>query len=308
VGRNLAGRIASWTLPKQGELLFDKSFLDILAASAVRIAGNGITDEAAETQIGNVHAEIIPASRLHHDKQKRRDAVLGAMREAAEAPYPQDAFETGYKIQQYIPAKTTATALLSGSPVQYEPEDFGDVPDFMREGTSYDAAARGTFTHTVMQFIDFGKGAGAVEDTIDDLIERNILPEDSKNEIDTDAIESFLSSDTCKRILAAYEVKRELPFVIKVNAGDIYKSIDSDREILVQGIIDLCFIEDDEWVLVDYKTNRLDSANTPEMWLIHYKNQLETYKRALTELTGKRVNEAGIYFLSKKEANAYYKL
>ena len=308
VGRNLGGRIGSWALPKQGELLFDKSFLDILAASAVRLEGNGITDEVIETRIDNVYSEIVPASRLNHEKQRRRDAVLEALREAAFAPYPQDAFETGYNLQQYIPAKTTATALISGSPARYEPEEFGGLPDFMRGEISYDAAARGTFTHTVMQFLDISGGADAVGGTIDHLIERGILPEDSKPEIDTAAIGRFLASDTCARILASDEIKRELPFVIKVKAGDIYENIESDREILVQGIIDLCFIERGEWVLVDYKTNRLDNANTPEVWLAHYKNQLSAYKRALGELTGRAVREAGIYFLAKKDGNAFYTL
>ena len=308
VGRGLDARMRSWALPKKSELLYDKPFLDILAAAAVRVKGCGITDEVTEADIPNVYSEIIPASALHHDKQKRKDAVLEALRDAAAAPYPEDAFDIDYKEEAYIPAKTSATALISGSPVKYRMEDFGDVPDFMREEVAYDAAARGTFTHTVMQFIDFMGGANAVRATIDDLTRRNILPEDAGDAVDIPAIEGFLRSGICKRITASEEVKRELPFVIRVKAKDVYSGIDSDREILVQGIIDLCFVEDGQWVLVDYKTNRLDAKNTPEELLTHYSCQLEIYKRALAELTGRGIKEAGIYFLSPKEGNAYYTL
>jgi ATP-dependent exoDNAse (exonuclease V) beta subunit len=296
----MEARIQSWTLPKQGELLFDKSFLDILAASAVRIHGNEISPEAAQVRINNVHSSIIPAYTLHHDKQKRKDAVLDALRDAAAAPYPQDAFVLDYTKEQYIPAKTSATALLSGSPVQYEIEDFREVPDFMREEVSYDAATRGIFTHTVMRFMDFAKGEGAIE--------RNILPEDAKPEIDTRAIKNFLASDICKRILASPDVRRETPFVLKLSARDVYCDVDSDKKMLVQGIIDLCFMENGYWVLVDYKTNVINEVRTAESWLTHYTPQLETYKKALESLTGTPVREAGIYFLSKKGGQSFYML
>ncbi len=308
VGRGMEARIQSWTLPKQGELLFDKSFLDILAASAVRIHGNEISPDTAQVSINNVQSKIIPAYTLHHDKQKRKDAVLDALREAEAAPYPEDAFMVNYTKEQYIPAKTSATALLSGSPVQYELEDFGDVPDFMRDEVSYDAATRGTFIHTVMRFMDFAKGEDAIERTIDDLIARNILPADAKPEIDTKAISNFLSSDICKRIVASPDVRRETPFVLKLAARDVYCDVDSDRKMLVQGIIDLCFKENGYWILVDYKTNSINDMRTAESWLTHYTAQLETYKKALESLTGIEVREAGIYFLSKKDGQSFYAL
>ena len=221
---------------------------------------------------------------------------------------PQDAFVLDYTKEQYIPAKTSATALLSGSPVQYELEDFGDVPDFMREDVSYDAATRGTFTHTVMRFMDFSKGEDAIEHTIDDLISRNILPADAKPEIDTRAIKNFLASDICKRILSSPDVRRETPFVLKLAARDVYCDVDSDKKMLVQGIIDLCFKENGYWVLVDYKTNIINDMRTAQSWLTHYSAQIETYKKALESLTGIPVREAGIYFLSKKDGQSFYTL
>ena len=241
VSRSLDTKIQSWMLPKSGELLYDKSFLDILAAAAIRLNGSGLSDEIEENKIANVYSEIVPATALHHDKQKRKDAVLDALREAAEAPYPEDAFEVHYEAPQYIPAKTTATALLSASPVQYEMEEFADIPDFMREDIKYNAAQKGTFTHTVMRFLNFDAKTYDVQNTIDDLIERNILPEDSAEVIDKTAITNFLGSEICKRINTAEEVKKEVPFVVKAKASDVYEDITSDKQILVQGIIDLCF-------------------------------------------------------------------
>ena len=53
--------------------------------------------------------------------------------------------------------------------------------------------------------------------------------------------------------------------------------------ILVQGTIDLCFIEDGQWVLVDYKTDR--STDIEEL-KAHYRNQLALYATALERITG----------------------
>ncbi len=308
VSRSLDAKIQSWMLPKRGELLFDKSFLDILGASTVRISGNGISDEMNETDISGVYSKIISAALLKHDKKKRKNAVLDAIKEAAKTTYSEDIYAESYEKQQYIPAKTTATALLSGTPEQYAMEDFSDVPDFMRDDVSYTAADRGTFTHTVMQFIDFNADISGIGKTINDLISRNILPEDSKSEIDIDSIERFLKSDICKRIRKSSNIKKETPFVVKIPANEAYSDISSNKDLLVQGIIDLCFIEDNKWVLVDYKTNRITNDNTPGDVVSHYKNQLKIYKRALEDLTGIDVKETGLYLLSQKEDDAYHTL
>jgi ATP-dependent helicase/nuclease subunit A len=103
-------------------------------------------------------------------------------------------------------------------------------------------------------------------------------------------------------------VRRETPFVLKLAARDVYCDVDSDKKMLVQGIIDLCFKENGYWVLVDYKTNTINEVRTAESWLIHYTAQIETYKKALESLTGTGVREAGIYFLSKKDGQAFYTL
>ncbi len=306
VSRNLTAKIQSWMLPKRGELLFDKPFLDILAASAIRVSGNDIADDVLETKINGIYSKIIPATALQHDKKKRKNAVLDAINDLSKNMPSEDIFLKKHEKEQYIPAKTTATALLSGTPVQFAMDDFADVPDFMREDISYTAAQRGTFTHTVMQFIEFDSKIKEVHETINQLISKSILPNDSEGEIDINSIQRFLQSDICKRIVASNKVKKELPFVIKIKASKAYREISSEKDLLVQGIIDLCFMEDNKWVLVDYKTNKITDENTPQELMKHYSNQLTIYKRALEELTGVEVKETGIYFLSKKDDEAYY--
>ena len=66
-----------------------------------------------------------------------------------------------------------------------------------------------------------------------------------------------------------------------------------DEKILVQGIIDLYYIdENDKMILVDYKT---DFVKQEEKLISKYKKQLEIYKQALQEATGKAVEKVYIY-------------
>ena len=62
--------------------------------------------------------------------------------------------------------------------------------------------------------------------------------------------------------------------------------------VLVQGIIDAWFIEDGEIVLLDYKTDRVDSE---EELITRYQIQLDLYKRALEAATDMKVKEVYIY-------------
>ena len=66
-------------------------------------------------------------------------------------------------------------------------------------------------------------------------------------------------------------------------AGDI---------VLIQGIIDAYFIEGNEIIIADYKT---DFVREPSLLINHYYVQLELYKRAVEQITGKSVTEKILY-------------
>lgn len=67
-----------------------------------------------------------------------------------------------------------------------------------------------------------------------------------------------------------------------------------NETVLVQGIIDAYFMEEEEIVLVDYKTDRVKRGQEQKL-IDLYHVQLEDYARALERMTGKRVKEKIIY-------------
>ena len=95
--------------------------------------------------------------------------------------------------------------------------------------------------------------------------------------------------------------------------GDVYKRQvrkaceiiegldDCHEELLIQGVIDLYFIEGDELVLVDYKTDQISSDNRDEV-IAKYQVQVDLYKEALEKIKGRRVKESYLFLLDADEA------
>jgi ATP-dependent helicase/nuclease subunit A len=89
---------------------------------------------------------------------------------------------------------------------------------------------------------------------------------------------------------------KEKPFVFGSNGKELFNDSDSSDElILVQGIIDVFFQEDDGIVLLDYKTDRVDEDSA---LVLRYEKQLQLYKSAIEKAYNVPVKEILIYSFS----------
>ena len=107
-----------------------------------------------------------------------------------------------------------------------------------------------------------------------------------------DKILKFLSTDLSKRMSEAAKKDKlylEQPFVLSVPANEVNEEFPAGEKVLVQGVIDVYFEED---ILMDYKTDRVDSADE---LIKRYKTQLDYYSEALSRLEKKPVAEIMIY-------------
>lgn len=159
----------------------------------------------------------------------------------------------------------------------------------------------GSLYHLLLEHIPFscagtGKEDITVEETISMLIEREfIFPEEAK-EIKTDLVSKFLKSSIAMRMKTAEQkgkLYKELPFTLKTEVNG--------TEALVQGIIDCCFEEDGEYVLVDYKTNNMRNQGEAEQnrLIDTYKKQIEIYRKAISRIKGKNVKESYLYMIKE---------
>ena len=184
---------------------------------------------------------------------------------------------------------------------QTEPEY---VPGFAKnaeEESGIGGAARGTVYHTFMEHIKINEIA-SLDDVIvqvNELIAKGILPEDTLtgNIIRADKIFKFAKSSLGQRMGMA-QAKRtcyaEQPFVMGLPASEIYDVPESKETVLVQGIIDMFFEEEDGIVLVDYKTDRIYPGEE-NVLKDRYRAQLECYKQAIEKTHEKPVKEMMLY-------------
>jgi len=109
------------------------------------------------------------------------------------------------------------------------------------------------------------------------------------------SLKTFFESDVFKRIKNSPLVKREMRFMSEIPVTEIDKTLDKEFEketIIVQGAVDVCFIENDEIVILDFKTDRVGDVN--ELSQV-YSTQLSAYATACEKIFGKKVKEIIIY-------------
>ena len=224
-----------------------------------------------------------------------------------------------YEYRRDIPVKVTVSDLKKKSyhedeeieeAVYFEPDIVPLVPRFIEEKTEaeeeFTGAARGTAYHRVMECLEYGKTDTSqnLKEQIEELVQNQKLSEVEAKCVRVSDIRGFVECDLGQRMKAAAlkgRLFREQPFVISRSAAEIDESWDESERVLVQGIIDAYFLEDEEIVLVDYKTDYVRRGEEKKL-IERYHTQLEDYGQALERMTRRRVKEKYIYSFALKKA------
>lgn len=199
------------------------------------------------------------------------------------------------------------------------------VPKFMRgEEEPSLGSRRGTAVHRIMELIEYGTlqnilkeeaavsetggwskggfGQKEIEDLVRQIMEKNIasgrLTKEAAELINVRKCAHFLASELAGRMIKADREGRlykEKSFFIGIPAKEIKEGFPQEETVLVQGVIDVYFEEEDGLVLLDYKTDRVAEA---EELRARYHIQMDLYARALEQITQKHVKEKLIYSFS----------
>lgn len=188
----------------------------------------------------------------------------------------------------------------------------GAYKPFAVDNDANDGAKYGTAMHRFLECIDYdgiiraktnSESAGDItialknetNRQLEELHNTGIIDDDTYAKINVKKIATFLDSELVDRIMKAHsrgELYREQPFVMGLEYSKFDSEIDSDAKALIQGIIDLYFVEDGKIILLDYKTDRI---KTPEELVDRYAKQLELYATALARYYEAEVGEIMMY-------------
>lgn len=193
--------------------------------------------------------------------------------------------------------KWASLAEEAGEEMYEEPVVVPLIPEFLKEEEILTGAPRGSAYHKLLELLDF-----TVDYDVENLIaavqqlrQEGRLTDEMTECIRPKDILRFLGCRSGKRMADAArngKLYKEQPFVLSVDASEIYPEDCSGEKILVQGIIDVYFEEPDGLVVLDYKTDKVRTGNELKE---KYHAQLDYYAQALEQLTEKSVKEKIIY-------------
>lgn len=222
-------------------------------------------------------------------------------RELLEFVYP-------HKTETALPAKLTATQ-LKGREVDQEIAEEAAVPPVLRpltrpkfrqESAGLTPAESGTATHLVLQYLDFSNldVAGQVAE----LRARRLLTEEQAASVRTAELRRFLCSELAEELRRSPSILREYPFTVLIDAGEVDPAASAGDRILLQGIVDCCFVQPDGTLaVVDFKTDRV-FGDALQRRAGSYRTQLMAYSAALERVLEKPVTRRVLYFLHASAA------
>ncbi|MBX9971911.1 helicase-exonuclease AddAB subunit AddA [Cytobacillus firmus] len=177
-------------------------------------------------------------------------------------------------------------------------------PRFMQE-KSLSPAERGTAMHAVMQHIDFSRPATVetISSKMDEMVRNELLTEEQHASIEPQLIVQFFETELGQRIVQAKSIRREIPFNLSFPAREIYSEWQGEDEpVLIQGIVDCVFEDEQGLVLLDYKTDGITGRykggfdEAKPILENRYKVQIDMYTRALEQILKREVNERCLFF------------
>lgn len=256
---------------------------------------DAVAADTVEQQAESLARDILEHWNTEHIYHK---ALRERLPEQLEYTYP-------YGQEQKLKLKFTVSELKkraylseeSGEELYEEPEIVPLLPEFLKESAELTGASRGSAYHKLLELLDFSQDydADTLEKEITNLQGEGKLSDEMAECIRIPDILAFLHCESGLRMHKAarnHLLKKEQPFVLGVDAHEIYPDEATEETILVQGIIDVYFEEDGELVVLDYKTDKVKTARELQE---KYHAQLDYYAQALEQLLGKKVKEKIIY-------------
>ena len=242
------------------------------------------TSVKIENEVEDISKKIIEESNKNNDEQEKEK-----IKEILNWQYKHQSIEG-------IPTKTSVSKLKEK---REKEEQITQEPKFINEEakTKLTGAQKGTLIHLCLQKMKETEeyNLEKITELIEELKDKEIITEIEVQNIDKEKLLEYTNSQLWTELKQAKEIHKEHPFYINIKASRIYNQInkEDDEDILVQGVIDLFFIDkDDKLILVDYKTDYVQNENE---LVEEYKGQLDLYKEALEQSLNKKVDKMCIY-------------
>ena len=198
-----------------------------------------------------------------------------------------------------LAAKRNASALDEN---EYNYDFFASSRPAFLDDEGLTSAQKGTAMHSFMQHCDYQKAKNNLNNEAQRMCDLGFLSNSEFESLDYGSLNTFFNSELANRMFVSKKLMREIKFSTFVDAKEIYDINIDNEKIFVQGIADCVFIENNELVIVDYKTDRVKSE---EQLLNRYRKQIEFYAKALEKTLGLPVKTTMLYSFYMNKSISY---
>lgn len=232
-------------------------------------------------------------------KEQANEALMEQLKESLQWTYP-FLRESKHKLKYSVSEIKKQSAEVFDEERMKDVEETREeaeplVPEFLKAEKKVSPTSRGTAVHKVMELLDFKEEyeKEGLENLIHTWTLEGKIGQEEEKVIPQSQVLWFLNSSLGKRVKQADfagNIFKERQFVVGIPLKDLEPGETSEERAIIQGIIDLYFVEDGEIVLVDYKTDRIKRGEEGVL-IGHYQAQMKLYKRAIEQMTGMKVKE-----------------
>ncbi len=294
----LNSAIPKWLFSKAKRMSFSKSFLDFIAPCLINKKGFFDGFEISRFMPPNLNEyEDIPFLIKPKISLKSSDEDFRAIKFEQFNNINQNQVEIGYEYTYNDTLNTPSKKSVSSLNKKDESESAWNFDEKILkrnlvQNDKLSGAAIGTAHHVFMQHVDYNKYSKQdIVSQAKQFVEKNIITYQELQCLNTDFLYKILNSNIFDRIRKSKRVHRELNFTYKVDSAEIGKK--KGETVLIQGTVDCLFLEDGEYVIIDYKTDRKVTREKIEK----YTKQVDYYDRAVRKITDKNVKARYLYFI-----------
>ena len=301
--RDFSQSLVDWRIAQIQPSLY-KSALDIAMSAVIGCPGCELLGGQTKMQKPQVNLRVCAAPGVVPKTSGGSESMLERVDDLLQSELWDEDTYNAYRWhypelnRPYAPLKLAVTGLEKEFTGGGELGRIKTEPGFIsgRDGNVY--TKRGTAVHIALQNLDYDPLRGErdyarvsmeVARQLNRMADQKLLLPAERELVRPAMIADFVLSPLGQRVLNAPYFKREWSFTLFMPTERVIPGYPAGERLIVQGTIDLCFLEEDEWVLVDYKTDR--AADDGEI-ISRYGTQIDVYAEALQALTGKKVKQA----------------
>jgi ATP-dependent helicase/nuclease subunit A len=311
---------AKWrSAPSSFSVSKSNSPLDwIMSALLEEDAGLPVEGVVQEMIAHRIH--LVSPSSIHRNKEEKRKYlgnILTFFEQRGKETIPADPNVTNRLSWRYpgegalrLPAKMSVTQIKRLKDTHQVTDPLIEIkqPVFMQGKVQKTRTEIGSANHFVLQKTDLDILSAAhdlrkgVEESMANLVSAGLLSQETADLVQVEAIAAFFGSDLGRRMLASPQLKREQRFTMSMSGEGLIDQPVAQDLVYVQGMIDCFFLEEDGWILVDYKSDYFRDEEEKRWKVEGYRGQVEMYRQALERSTRRPVKEAYLYLLHSNEA------